>query len=161
MSRDVDPANLLVGEAIRGYQAAVDDFDRLVAEALELNRTDARCLEILMFDFPDGATPAQLGAANKLTSGSVTTMIDRLTRSGHVERRPHPDDGRRVVVISTPKARDAAMALHRSLADRGAQMLTRYSRADLATILDFFSRATALQREEEHILRDRLRSSES
>jgi DNA-binding MarR family transcriptional regulator len=143
------------GEALRKYQAAVEDFDRLVATVLGVNRTDARCLEILMFDFPDGATPADLGAALGLTSGSVTTMVDRLVRSHHVVRKAHPSDKRKVVVVPTDQARQAADAAYRPLVEQGAELLARYSPAEIAAMIDFFTRASVLQQAEEMALRAR------
>jgi len=133
----------------------VEDFDRLVATVLGVNRTDARCLEILMFDFPDGATPADLGAALGLTSGSVTTMVDRLVRSHHVVRKAHPSDKRKVVVAPTDGARQAAEAAYRPLVEQGAELLARYSPAEIAAMIDFFTRASALQQAEETALRAR------
>lgn len=155
MSRETDALAPAFGEAIRAYQGAVDDFDRLVAHVLGLNRTDARCLEILMFDFPEGTTPANLGAAISLTSGSVTSMVDRLIRAGYVSRQPHPLDGRKVIVVVTDQAREAALDLHRPLVERGSQLLSRYTPAEITAMIDFFVDATALQRREENALRDR------
>lgn len=155
MSRETVERMEAFGEALRRYQAAVDDFDRLVGRVLGVNQTDARCLEVLMFDFPHGATPADLGTALGLTSGSVTTMIDRLSASNHVERRQHPSDGRRVVVVPTDAARTAALDLHRPLVERGAELLAQYSASEIATMTDFFVRATTLQRNEEAALRAR------
>ncbi|RKR73497.1 MarR family winged helix-turn-helix transcriptional regulator [Frondihabitans australicus] len=150
------PADLVgaFGEAIRRYQAAVDDFDRAVAAALGINQTDGRCVELLMFEFADGATPAQLGAALGLTSGSVTTMVDRLVAAGHVVRTPHPSDARRVLVTTTKSLQEHAWALHEPIVRRGAELLARYSPAELSTMIDFFTRAEAVQREEERVLRE-------
>ncbi|BDZ50303.1 hypothetical protein GCM10025867_25440 [Frondihabitans sucicola] len=153
MSRETGEAVAAFGEALRRYQASVDDFDREVARALGINQTDARCVELLMFDFASGATPAELGAALGLTSGSVTTMVDRLVAAGHALRRPHPEDGRKVVVVATESLRATAWELHRPLVERGGELLGRYSVAELGTMTDFFVRAEALQKQEQARLR--------
>src|ERR1700761_6537049 len=88
---------------MEGYQAAVDDFDREVARLLGVNETDLRCLEILIQDTP-GATPRLLADRLGLTTGSVTTMLDRLEKAGYLTRAPHPDDRRKVIVTATQAA---------------------------------------------------------
>lgn len=144
-------------EALRRYQAAVEDWDRLIAHSLGINQTDARCLEVLLFEHPDGATPAALGAALALTSGSVTTMVDRLMRAGLVMRRRHPNDQRSVLVMPTEQAKTNALGLHQPLIDRGRSLLARYAAQDIERMTDFFIRATELQREVETELRHGLR----
>ena len=52
----------------------------------------------------EGLGPSELARRLQLTSGSVTSLIDRLEANGHVVRAPHPSDRRRVVVRSTTKA---------------------------------------------------------
>jgi DNA-binding MarR family transcriptional regulator len=38
-----------------------------------------------------------------VTTGSLTVMIDRLEKNGLVQRHPHPDDRRSLMVTLTPK----------------------------------------------------------
>jgi len=69
---------------------------------LGVNQTDLRCLEILLAQRT--ALPSQLGEQLGLTSGSITTMLDRLEQQGYLTRTPDPTDRRKVIVQPTPKA---------------------------------------------------------
>jgi DNA-binding MarR family transcriptional regulator len=43
-----------------------------------------------------------------LSSGAITALVDRLKRSGHVERRPNPADRRSSVVLPVPEGLEEA-----------------------------------------------------
>jgi DNA-binding MarR family transcriptional regulator len=51
-------------------------------------------------------TPSELASLLVLTSGGVTTLVQRLERLGHVHRRPHPHDGRSWVLTADAGALD-------------------------------------------------------
>ena len=98
-----------VGPAVQAYQASVSDFDREVARVLGVGSTDLACLELVLG--ADGVSPRDVATALGLTTGSVTTMVDRLEKRGYVTRHPHPDDGRKVLVRATPRLTLASQAL--------------------------------------------------
>ncbi|WP_406776194.1 MarR family transcriptional regulator [Mycobacterium sp. SMC-21] len=140
-----------LGAAVQGYQAAVDDFDREVARLLGINATDARCLEILIQEAA-GVTPRELADRLGLTTGSATTMLDRLEKVGYVTRSAHPSDRRKLLVHATATARARAFELIGPLVDDGRRtLLSRYSGAQLELITEFLTRAAELQRE--HVMR--------
>ncbi|BBX86772.1 hypothetical protein MAUB_46450 [Mycolicibacterium aubagnense] len=132
---------------MQAYQAAVDDFDREVARLLGINATDARCLEILIQETPDGLTPRELADRLGLTTGSATTMLDRLEKVGYVMRSAHPSDRRKLLVHATTTARERAFELIGPLVAGGKRtLLSRYSAEQLELITEFLTRATELQR---------------
>lgn len=140
-----------LGAAVQGYQAAVDDFDREVARLLGINTTDARCLEILIQE-TSGLTPRELADRLGLTTGSATTMLDRLEKVGYVTRSAHPSDRRKLLVHVTAVARERAFALIGPLVDDGRRtLLSRYSAEQLELITEFLTSAAELQRE--HVAR--------
>ena len=53
-------------------------------------------------------TPTELGRRPSLSSGAVTALVDRLERTGHVERRPNPADRRSSVVLPMPEGLEEA-----------------------------------------------------
>ncbi len=54
----------------------------------------------------DGISVGELGERVCLDSSTLTGIIDRMEKSGYVERRPNPDDRRSVLVFLTAKARE-------------------------------------------------------
>jgi DNA-binding MarR family transcriptional regulator len=151
MSRELVVSEL--GAAVRANQAAVDAFDEAVAAHLGINRTDLRCLDVLLQDNGAGATPGQLGGRLGLTTGSVTAMVDRLERLGYVTRSPDPADRRKVVVRATETIQTRAWEIYGPLAAEGEDLLSRYSVDELDLIADFLRRSRELQ--QQHL--DRLR----
>ncbi|WP_377641389.1 MarR family winged helix-turn-helix transcriptional regulator [Oryzobacter terrae] len=49
--------------------------------------------------------PVELAKALGVTSAASSGIVDRLVARGHVERRSHPDDGRRTAVVITDSGR--------------------------------------------------------
>lgn len=54
----------------------------------------------------DGIGLGELGERVTLDAATLTGIIDRMEKSGYVERRPNPDDRRGVLVFLTLKARE-------------------------------------------------------
>jgi DNA-binding MarR family transcriptional regulator len=124
----------LIGE-VRRSQNATDRFDQAVADALGLNRTDMRCLDVLE---REGPVPAgRLADATGLTSGAITTVLDRLERADYARRVSDPSDRRRVLVEITPHAREAANSFYASHAALSEQLYQRYTRSQLELLLQF------------------------
>ena len=92
--------------------AANDLADQAVADYLGLNRTDARCLDII--ERLRGVTAGRLARESGLSTGAVTTVLDRLERSGLARRTSDPEDRRRVARRDDPgRARGQRGALPR------------------------------------------------
>ena len=94
-----------------------------------------------------------MAAALRMTTGSVTVMLDRLERVDYVVRQPDPVDRRRVLVRATPEVVRRAWQVYGPLAHEGEQMLLPYATAELEVIIDFLTRSRELQ--QRHL--DRLR----
>lgn len=132
-----------VAAAIRGYQRAVDAFDDAAAARLGVNRTDLRCLDVLLER--GAATPGALAAALGITTGSVTAMLDRLEALGYLRRTADPADRRRVAVRPTRAAVEAARQLWGPLAAEGGGLMACYRTAELEVVLDLLQRTRELQ----------------
>jgi len=73
-----------------------------------------------------------------ISTASTTKLLDRLTASGHLERRPHPHDRRAVVVVATEHAHDEVRSRLTDMHDVMAQIAAAVppeSRADVAQFL--------------------------
>jgi DNA-binding MarR family transcriptional regulator len=141
-----------LGVEAQAQQAAVDAFDEAAAVCLGVNRTDLRCLELLLRR--EAAMPSELGTALGLTTGSVTAMLDRLEKLGYLTRSPDPTDRRKVVVRITPEAARRAYEIYGPLAGEGAETIAAtYTAEELELVLDFLRRSRLLY--ERHLTRVR------
>lgn len=104
--RDALLADLLV--AGQELSAAAVFFHARVAEALDLGPADTKALDVLQRH--GEVTPKELGQLTGLAPASITDMVGRLEARGLVRRRPHPEDGRRVLIRVVPEAIEPAMA---------------------------------------------------
>jgi DNA-binding MarR family transcriptional regulator len=121
--------------AIRALSAELEHLDQVAGERYRLNRTDMRGLELIGREGP--LTPTQLAHRLALTTGGVTTVIDRLERAGYVERRSDPSDRRRVVLETTHASHELDRSVFGPLIDRTLRFLKRRTKADLAVIFEY------------------------
>jgi DNA-binding MarR family transcriptional regulator len=140
-----------VGLESQAYRTAVDDFDAAVAARLRVNRTDLRCLEILRAE--GAVAPKRLGARLGLTTGSVTAMLDRMERAGHLTRSPDPRDRRRLLVRITQQTERTVGELYGPLLAEGDEVTGRYSEDELRLVAGFLGAARGLY--ERHLNRVR------
>ena len=119
---------------MRMYQTAVDRFDEAATRVLGINRTDGRCLDIL--DQRGPMTAGDLARAGGLTTGAMTTLLDRLEGLGYLRRGPHPTDRRRVVVELTEKARRLTGQIYGPVGREGTELLACLSDRQLGLIGD-------------------------
>lgn len=109
-----------------------------LARALGIGPNDVWALERLGVEGPLG--PVELGnRLGGMRSASATALVDRLEAAGHVERRRHPSDRRRVVVARTERADEAGEEVFAPLAagmEEAAADLTNEERAVVARYLD-------------------------
>jgi DNA-binding MarR family transcriptional regulator len=124
----------LIG-AVRAQQRANDVFDQALVEHLGINRTDGRCIDLLEQYGPMAA--GELARASGLTTGAITTLLDRLERVGFVRRLPDPNDRRKVMVEITEKTRHEIHEVFGPLAEEGWRHLEQFSDDDLAAIVAF------------------------
>lgn len=99
--------------ALREVTRANAEITRELARRLGLGVNDMMALDHLLQNGPLG--PAELGNLLGMRSASATALVDRLEAVGHVERRPHPTDRRRLVVEPTPHAVEEVFGVIRPL----------------------------------------------
>lgn len=132
-------------QAMRSLHRAIERFEGEAAAKLGIGRSDWRALCLVIDN--GGLAPRALGAALGLTSGSVTTLLDRLEGRGLVRRMPHPTDRRSLSLEATARARETIEASREPLAAIGlaiaGKLGTERARAaakqlnDFARLVDF------------------------
>ena len=113
-----------------------------------LTATDVRALVCLLDRERAGvpASPTWLAGQLRVTTASVTALLDRLERAGHVRRLPRTDDRRRVDVLVQDSAKELGWAFFGPLIDAAAGVLDRRTAAERAVIDAFLDdMATAVQ----------------
>jgi DNA-binding MarR family transcriptional regulator len=133
---DLDPSPLaLVGRVL----VLARHLERSAEEALKkhgLTFGQFDILATLRRQEPDGGlNPTQLCANVALTSGGMTSRLDRLEEAGWIARKADPNDRRGVVVVLTSKGRkliDAATATRFEAANVSLPKLSSIERAKLA-----------------------------
>lgn len=80
-------------------------FDRMLTEADidAFNGAQGRILYVLWQQ--DGITISRLSSKTSLANTTLTSMLDRMERSGLVSRKPSPTDRRAQLICLTDKAR--------------------------------------------------------
>ncbi len=140
-------------DEVRRSQAATARFDRAVAEVAGLNLTDLGCVDVLSQEGP--LTAGQLAERTGLSSGAMTTALDRLERAGFAHRLHDERDRRRVLVQLT----EAASALNGFYAEHvrlSERLYHEYTLAQLQLLLGFirrgreFNERRAAELEQEH-----------
>jgi DNA-binding MarR family transcriptional regulator len=122
-------------EEVRRSQSATDRFDQAVADALGLNRTDMRCVDVL---HREGSLSAgHLAGQTGLSSGAMTAALDRLEEAGFARRVRDPHDRRRVLVELVPKAQREAEAFYSEHAAEAERLYERYTLEQLELLLAF------------------------
>lgn len=99
-------------EALRDYRSAESAMRRRTRASMGMGETDLLALRHLLEAQRAGRPmrPRELAQRLGISSASVTTLLDRLTRSGHLRREPHPTDRRALVVRATEGADDEVRA---------------------------------------------------
>lgn len=113
-------------------------FHHAVGEIIGVNVTDMECLALIVYRRL--ATPTEIARYTGLTSGATTAMLDRLQRSGFIQRLPHPGDRRGTHIVLTKSAMRRLTALFGSLRRAGRRLVSTYTEAELDVLADFFAK---------------------
>jgi MarR family 2-MHQ and catechol resistance regulon transcriptional repressor len=132
-----------IPDGTRVFQAIWKTYRSLLARSesgkkrLDLCDSDFRVLEVLLHEGPQPVNV--IGQLVDLTTGSITTAIDRLEKKSLVARKNHPADRRIRIVELTSKGRkpiEKAYAQHRSDMEAAVKVLSRQERTILLDLLN-------------------------
>lgn len=120
---------------LRQNSARAVMMHQMISEKMGLNATDHKCLDFLNRTGP--VTAGQLAELTGLTTGAVTSVIDRLEQGGYVIRDKDPNDRRRVVVKPVPASSDHLSPVFQSLMQSTLEIMSQYTDQELQLILNF------------------------
>jgi DNA-binding MarR family transcriptional regulator len=129
---------------LRRLTVELDAVGQRFAGLHGLGRTDVRALVAIMDAARRGesVTAGSLGSSVELTSASVTALLDRLERAGHVRRVRDADDRRRVVLELSESAMAAGAAFFGGLQRDLVSAMASYSDAELDVVRRFLIEMT-------------------
>jgi DNA-binding MarR family transcriptional regulator len=131
--------------ALRVYRSAEAAMRRRTRDSMGMNETDLLALRYLLAAQRQNrsVTPKELAHRLGISSASTTVLIDRLSKSGHVERRPHPTDRRALIIVATV---DSDAEVRHTLGGMHERMLAaadRLSPRDAAAVIAFLDELRA------------------
>jgi DNA-binding MarR family transcriptional regulator len=85
---------------LRRNQVLTQMLDEAAAQYYGINTTDGRAIDII--DQSGRITAGDLARELRLSTGAVTTIVDRLENAGYARRVADSDDRRRVLIELTP-----------------------------------------------------------
>ena len=142
MGRDADAQELAL--LLRRLTVELDAVGERFADLHGLNRSDVRALVAIMDAARQGKalTAGGLGEAVDLRSASVTALVDRLERVGHVRRVRDPEDRRRVSLEISDSAMAAGAEFFGGLQRDLARAMAHYSDDELDVVRRFLTEMT-------------------
>lgn len=115
-------------------------------EAVQMGLSDFATLELLLHKGPQPVN--EIGRCIELTSGSITSAVDRLEKRGLVARGSDPGDRRARIVRLTPAGEvliKDVFASHKQALDHAAGGLSKTERAALIDLLKKLGTSAALR----------------
>ncbi|GGL95633.1 MarR family transcriptional regulator [Micromonospora yangpuensis] len=141
--RDTRRAHLVaeIAADLRRYSGDAQHVGHAFANLHGLNATDLQALLAVMDAelADDPITPGRLGEHLNLSSGSVTALVDRLERGGHVRRDRDTADRRKVFLRYADRGAALAMDFFRPLGRRTDQVMDAFSDAELEVVHRFLA----------------------
>jgi DNA-binding MarR family transcriptional regulator len=131
---------------LRGLGNRTVLYQQSVAASLGLYNNDFLSVDILHEKGP--VTAGELSKLTGLTTGSVTSLIDRLEKCGFARRQPDPHDRRKVIIVPLYENKEEVSRIYLLLHAAMIQLASAYSDNELELITHFLSRASIVLEEQ-------------
>lgn len=126
---------------VRALVMESNRFLEIFSAAHELHPTDMTALNLIM-TARSPMTPGSLAKALNLSASATTSVLDRLTRAGHVVRERDPHDRRRVELKVLSAATALASTFFQPLAREFSSAWQQLSDADRQVVARFLTTTT-------------------
>ena len=135
---------------MRGFGTRTVLYQQSVAASLGLYNNDFLSIDILHEKGP--VTAGELSRLTGLTTGSVTSLIDRLEKTGFVRRQPDPHDRRKVIIVPIYEDKEEVSHTYLQLHAAMVKLASSYSDEELELITGFLKKAgTVLEEQIRHL----------
>ncbi|WP_081765946.1 MarR family winged helix-turn-helix transcriptional regulator [Arthrobacter sp. 31Y] len=128
--------------ALRDYRSAEADMRRRTQASMGMGETDLLALRYLLEAERAGRDvgPKELTVRLGMTSASMTSLVDRLVRSGYVTREPHPTDRRALILKPTPGSDQEVRSTLGDMHTRMMEVAGTLNPEESAVVVDFLRR---------------------
>ncbi|MGA7147516.1 MAG: MarR family transcriptional regulator [Microbacterium sp.] len=128
-------------QAVRAFSDAMDRMHSRMKDDMDMNASDLSALRMLIMREQRGqsVSPHDVAQHLKISTASTTKLLDRLTASGHVQRRAHPRDGRARVIVLTEESRRTFFRHFGERLQAMRRVADRYTDDELAVIARFLA----------------------
>ncbi|MCU1405829.1 MAG: MarR family transcriptional regulator, partial [Glaciihabitans sp.] len=125
--------------ALSDYRTSEQAMRMRTRVSMRMGASDLQALRFLLKANGEDrvVTSRDLASHLGMTSASVTTMLDRLTASGHIQREQHPTDRRSISIVATPGSDDEVRQTLGSMHHRLMDVAEKLPAADALVIRDF------------------------
>lgn len=147
------PSSVDVLNLLRRYRAAEAAMRARTRSSMGMGETDLLAIRILLQAQRRGEVMRQrdLAAALQLASPSITALVDRLTKSGHVRREPDPNDRRATIVVPTQDTDDEVRATLGAMHRRMIEVIDGMDESERHAVAGFLERMSgAIEQVDEH-----------
>lgn len=121
--------------AARNVGIATILFRNALAQRTHLSLTESLCLTLI--GLKGSATPTELARFIGLSTGSMTTLLDRLEERGIVRRRPRPGDRRGLLVEVSEEHQSQSITLVSGIQKAQMELAAGYTPEQLELIASF------------------------
>lgn len=127
------------------FSLALIMFHQSLADKVGLNLTDYKVLGII----GDGVTAGKIAEITGLSTGMVTTVVDRLEKRNYVYRDRDAHDRRKVIIkLNANKVSSELAPLFQSFGEVMGKLFAKYDDEQLALLEDFMRSCIDIFRQE-------------
>jgi DNA-binding MarR family transcriptional regulator len=136
--------------AVRDLVAADRRMRLSLSTRMQMNLHDLQALRHVITSYRRGGHTTPRGLAEELgiSTASTTVLVDRLVAQGHLERAPHPTDGRSKTLLPTETALGTVHVELTGAHDRMREAAAQVPAHSRAAVRDFLQTLTEVMLEE-------------
>jgi DNA-binding MarR family transcriptional regulator len=132
-------------QAFRLYRAAEVAMRRRTRDSMSMGENDLLTLRYLLKAQREHrvVTPAEIARYLGVSTASMTAIVDRLEKSRHVRRGPHPSDKRSIAVTATVDTDDEVRRTLGAMHSRMLDAVIHMSPEETRIVIDCLARLQA------------------
>lgn len=119
-----------------------------IAQSVGLNATDTKCIDLILRAPEGSVTAGSLSDSTGLTTGAITHILDRLEKSGFIERARDTQDRRKVLIRVRSESLAPLAPKYEAVGHAYLKLAEEYSDRDLQLICDYMEKTCRISQSE-------------